>query len=106
MKKLVVLFIIVLLSLFLFIRAVCGIFVIQPMGVIPGGVTIVYWRYNTNIPFITSADRILMDSGKIVSTHGKGEVLINLKPLLQSRALMKLHYSERLFLWSLHGKNE
>lgn len=95
---------IVLISLLffsLFFRICCGLFVIQPMGVLPGGITLVYWRSGTNIPFIASADRILMDSGKVISTHGNGEVLVALKPMLQSKTFMKLNYSERLFLWSL-----
>lgn len=47
----------------IFFRVFCGIFIIQPIGAIPEGATIVYWRSGLNVPFIASADGLLVKSG-------------------------------------------
>lgn len=95
--------------LFLFIvgicfRLFCGIFVIQPIGAIPKGATIVYWRTGLNLPFISSADGILEESGAGVSLLGRGMVLGNLAGPIREKEIIRFGYSERLYLYSTGGK--
>ncbi|SMD02235.1 hypothetical protein SAMN02746065_1221 [Desulfocicer vacuolatum DSM 3385] len=71
-----------LLSAIMF-RIICGIFVVQPMGAIPEGVSIVYFRFGLNMPFIASADGILDEFGAGVSLLGRGLVF----PMCQDSCL-------------------
>ncbi len=84
----------------LFFISFCGIFVIQPIGAIPNGVTIVYWRSGLNLPFIASADGLLDRTGVGVSLLGRGLMLGGLADIIKSRELFRLPYSEILYLWS------
>lgn len=91
-----------------FIGVVCmrlflGIFVIQPIGAIPEGVTIVYWRVGLNLPFIASADGILGTSEAGVSLLGRGILLAKLAEPIIERRLLRMPYSETLYLWSTGG---
>ena len=103
MKKLFsfVFFIIILLVLF---RIFCGIFVIQPIGAVPNGITIVYWRFGLNIPFISSVDGLLEESGTGVSLLGRGIMFAGITKPIMERKIIKLKYSETLYLWSTGGK--
>jgi hypothetical protein len=87
-----------------FFRLFCGVFVIQPLGAIPEGATIVYWRANLNMPFIASADGLLEDSGAGVSLLGRGLMLAKLAGPIKERELFRFGYSELLYLWSTGGK--
>ena len=93
-----------LLGLLLFIRIFCGIFVIQPIGAIPEGVTIVYWRTGLNLPFVTSADGFLIDSGVGISLLSRGMTLAKLSEPILEKEIMRFSYSETLYLWSTGGK--
>lgn len=95
---------ITLVATMLFFRVFCGIFVVQPIGAIPDGVTIVYWRSGMNISFIASADGILHKSGDGVSLFGRGAVLAALSETLNDRAIVRLGYSRTLYLWSTGGR--
>ena len=94
----------VFLGLALFFRLFCGIFVIQPIGAIPEGATIVYWRNGLNIPFIASADGMLSDSDAGVSLMGRGVLLAALAEPLIDRQIWRFRYSEMLYLRSTRGK--
>lgn len=85
-------------------RLCFGIFVIQPMGAIPEGATIVYWRIGMNTPFIASADGLLEESGMGVSILGRGMMLAKLAQPIRDREVFRCGYSERLYLWSTNGK--
>lgn len=82
----------------------CGIFVIQPIGAIPDGVTIVYWRIGTKMPFVSSADGLLEESGSGVSLLGRGAVLAGVAEPITERELFRFGYSRTLYLWSTGGK--
>ena len=103
MKKLlyILLALIVLGSVF---RMFCGIFVIQPMGAVPEGATIIYWRSGLNLPFISSADGLLDESGAGVSLLGRGMFLAKLAGPITEREIFRLGYSETIYLWSTNGK--
>lgn len=82
----------------------CGIFVIQPIGAIPDGTTIVYWRHGTSMPFIASADGLLASKGEGVSLLGRGVVLAALAKPIKEKEIFRLGYSETIYLWSTGGK--
>jgi len=84
-------------------RIFCGVFVVQPIGAIPEGVTIVYWRHGLNLPFISSPDGILENSGLGVSLLGRGMVLGTLADPILERELFRVRYSETLYTWSTGG---
>lgn len=91
-------------AVILFIRFFLGVFVIQPIGAIPEGTTIVYWRSGLNLPFIASADGLLEESGAGVSLLGRGLFLAKLAEPIKEREFFRFGYSESLYLWSTGGK--
>ena len=92
------------ICLVLFFSLFCGIFVIQPIGAIPEGVTIVYWRSGLNMPFVASADGLLETTGTGVSLLGRGVVLGGVAETIKSRELFRIPYFEFLYLISTGGK--
>lgn len=99
----IVLLVCFLLCLAIFFRLFLGIFVIQPIGVIPEGTTIVYWRAGLNVPFVASADGVLAKSGAGVSLLGRGFLLAKLAEPITQREIFRLGYSETLYLLSTGG---
>jgi len=81
-----------------------GLFVIQPIGAIPEGATILYWRHGTNLPFISSPDGLLLNKGQGVSLLGRVVVLGVVGKLLEKRKIIVLPYSRTLYLISTGGK--
>jgi hypothetical protein len=104
MKKLSITAFIFLLCAGIIFRLFCGLFVIQPIGAIPSGATLVYWRAGLNLPFICSADGLLKKSGAGVSLLGRGMVLAKVSKPILDRKIMKFEYSETLYLWSTGGE--
>ena len=91
-------------TVFIFFRVFCGIFVIQPIGAIPNGATIIYWRYNIGLPFISSADGLLDKTESGVTLFGRAIFIGQLsKPILENK-IFQFGYSETLYLWSTDGK--
>ena len=102
MKKLFYILLVLIVLGFVF-RIFCGVFVIQPIGAIPEGATIIYWRSELNLPFISSADGLLDESGAGVSILGRGMLLAKLADPITEREIFRLGYSETLYLWSTNG---
>lgn len=94
---------ILVIAVFLFIRVFMGFFVIQPMGAIPDGATIVYWRTDLNLPFISSADGMILKNGGEVSLLSRGITLGAMAEPIMDRKILRLGYSETLYLWSTGG---
>lgn len=82
-----------------------GLFVIQPMGALPEGVTIWFNRYGTNLPFICSADGLLLKSMGNVSLLGRMIFLGEFAKLLNEKEIMRFPYSETLYLFSTNGQH-
>lgn len=82
----------------------CGFFVIQPIGAIPEGATVVYFRFNTNMPFISSADGMLETTGAGVSLLGRGIALGAIAKSIEDKKICSLPYSKTLYLISTGGK--
>lgn len=91
-------------ALALLTRLFLGVFVIQPIGAIPDGTTIVYWRSGLNMPFVASADGLLEKSGAGVSLLGRGLFLAKLAEPIKEREIFRFGYSETIYLWSTEGK--
>lgn len=104
MNKSISAFLVLLFCLVIFFRIFCGVFVIQPIGAIPDGATIIYWRNGMNLPFIASADGLLEERGASVSLLGRGLLLGELAKPIKEREILRIGYSKRLYLWSTGGK--
>ena len=81
-----------------------GFFVIQPMGALPEGATVWYWRYGTRLPFISSADGLLVDKQGGVSLLGREFVLATLVEPITEVKIASLPYSKTLYLISTKGR--
>lgn len=100
MKKLVI-----FLSVFVVVSVVAytqlTLFVVQPMGAVPEGKTIVMLRMNKT-KFVDSPDALCERTQGGVNLICRGIVLG--KVLEKSKILMRLPYSESLYLISTDGK--
>lgn len=80
-----------------------GVFVIQPIGALPEGATIVYYRLGLNLPFVSSADGLLLEKSGSVNLFGRGMMMAALsKPILE-RKIIALPYSHTFYLISTGG---
>lgn len=104
MKKKGFTFLGLMLIIGILFRLFCGIFVIQPIGALPEGTTIIYWRGAMNMPFVASADGLLDESGAGVSLLGRGLILAKVAKPITDREIFRFGYSETLYLWSTDGK--
>ena len=100
-KKFVLL--IVLLSVLATTYFGTGFFVIQPIGAIPEGRTIWYVRMGLNIPFVSSADGILLKKDTGVSLLGRAMMMSSVLDLIDDKILLKLPYSKTLYKISTNG---
>jgi hypothetical protein len=81
-----------------------GFFVIQPIGAIPEGVTIMYFRLGLNVSFITSPDGILIDNDQDVSILGRMIIMGKFGEIVINRKILSLPYSDSMYLISTRGK--
>jgi len=91
-------------SVVLFVRLCLGFFVIQPIGLIPKGTTIVYWRLGTNYDFVESADGIVKKTGLGLSLWTRAIALGTIAEPIMKRELFRMAYSEFLYLTSTNGE--
>ncbi len=80
-----------------------GFFVIQPIGALPEGATVWYWRYGTKLPFVCSADGLLLKTQGGVSLLGRAAALAALAETIKERKIASLPYSRTLYLISTKG---
>ena len=85
-------------------RLTLGIFVTQPIGAVPEGVTVVYWRVGLDLPFIVSADGMALEAAGGVSILARGIFLGQLAETIADRRLANLPYSRWLYLRSTGGR--
>jgi hypothetical protein len=98
MKKFVIASAVVLIFYFSF-----GFFVIQPIGAVPKGATIFYFRLGMNTSFISSADGIILDSDQEVSLLSRLMVMGAFAESAKNRKIITLPYSKSLYLISTGG---
>jgi hypothetical protein len=90
-----------------------GLFIVHPLGTTSEGSTYIYWRPGSELPFISSADGLLLDkaaakqSGKgkpdAITPAARGEALSTTSDLVLQRRILKLPYSRELYLMSTDG---
>jgi len=104
MKKIFIYIGIFLFLIFLVFRFSCGILVIQPIGFIPEGKTIIYYKgKDLDLPFIASADGILNERDGGVSILSRGVLLGELGEKIKGKIILRLPYSKTLYLYSTNG---
>ena len=98
--------ILLLLLFILIIYLTMGLFVIQPIGAIPEGTTILYWRYDTKLPFISSADGLLLKAkgNQGFSLFERGMMLGAIGKIMEDRKIANLPYIKVLYLISTGGQ--
>ena len=79
-----------------------GIFVIQPIGALPDGVTFIYHSRNPELPFITSPDGLCLELQGSVTLFCRMSGLTAGVELLD-RKIIKLPYIHWLYLRSTGG---
>ena len=77
------------------------LFVVQPIGAVPEGRTVVIWRLNT-MKFVDSADAWCERQMGGVNLLCRGAVLAKLGN--EDVIIVRLPYSETLYLWSTGGR--
>ena len=101
MKLSVVVMLIGMAAVITFAATQLTLFVVQPIGAVPEGRTVVMWRLNT-MKFVDSADAWcerqmggvnLLCRGAVLGKLGNKDVII-----------ARLPYSEILYLWSTGGR--
>ena len=103
MKNKILIGIIVSAIVILMGYASLGIFVIQPIGAIPGGASILYLRIGTSLPFISSADGFLLKTTGSVNLFARALVMAKLSEPVLANKITTLPYSKVLYLYSTNG---
>jgi hypothetical protein len=79
------------------------VFVVQPIGSLPEGRTVVLWRQSGNLKFLDSADAVCDRAMHGVSLLCRGVTLAAV--VKNNPILVRLPYSETLYLASTNGKS-
>lgn len=82
-----------------------GIFVIQPIGAIPDGVTVIYVGRGDGMQFIDSPDAMCLRNRGGVSLLCRGMAASAFVEKLGDGILLRLPYSEALYLRSTGGES-
>jgi len=88
----------------LFFRFAFGLYVVQPIGAIPEGATIVYWRLGTNMDFVESADGLVLKTGAGLSLLTRGLAISTSASVVADRKVLKLPYSSFLYGLTTNGR--
>ena len=99
-KSLLIFSALILLLIFL---AKPGIFVIQPIGAIPEGITIVYHSRNPAMSFISSPDGMCLQNNLAVTLLCR-VIALNAASELSDRIVLRLPYNHWAYLISTGGR--
>lgn len=102
-KKVIIWAIIILLLLGVY--TLTGFFVVQPISAVPNWVTIWYLRYQTNLPFISSADGLSLDRVWSVSLLSRGVALKSASEAFEGKIIARLPYMDFLYSISTDWQN-
>ena len=83
-----------------------GFFVYEPIGDLPEGGTIWYWRNGLDIDFISSADGMLIKEGIAFSFLSRPIMLIKTLEVIDGRDIANFPYSDFLFRYSTREKSD
>lgn len=81
-----------------------GFFVVQPIGAIPEGTTVWYWRAGLDLPFITSPDGFALDRTDELSLLSRMSAMTTLNEAIEGRIIARLPYIEWMYLRSTDGR--
>ena len=87
-----------------FIYFFTGFFVVQPIGAIPEGVTIWYFRNDINLPFISSPDGIMLEKEGHVNLLGRAIILSSVMDSLEGKRICNLPYQKWMYKISTKGQ--
>jgi hypothetical protein len=80
-----------------------GVFVQQPIGFAPEGVTLIYYGRPSTLPLIASADGMCLQSQGYVSVWCRLGALAGITGL-KDHIIVRLPYSETAYLWTTGGQ--
>lgn len=101
-KKGIVLLLVVAIMAFIYFFT--GFFVVQPIGAIPEGVTIWYFRNDINLPFISSPDGIMLEKEGHVNLLGRAIILSSVMDSLEGKRICNLPYQKWMYKISTKGQ--
>lgn len=93
------------IALLVFVYVFTGFFAIQPIGAIPDGVTIWYFRIGSKMPFISSPDGMQVKAQGFVNLFGRMAAIGAFVDNFEKKIIARLPYSRALYLKSTGGKN-
>jgi hypothetical protein len=87
-----------------------GLFIVHPLGASSEGATYLFWRPGSEMPFISSADGLLLQKSDAkkkepITADARGAALGKTSDFVLKRRLLKLPYSRELYLHSTGGVN-
>lgn len=83
-----------------------GVFIIQPIGMLPEGQTIIYVRYGYNMDFIESVDNMLYKANVGNSLLGYALAYGIFGEIIKDKKVLRLPYSETLYNLSISDKSK
>ena len=101
-KKGIVLLLVVAIMAFIYFFT--RFFVVQPIGAIPEGVTIWYFRNDINLPFISSPDGIMLEKEGHVNLLGRAIILSSVMDSLEGKRICNLPYQKWMYKISTKGQ--
>jgi hypothetical protein len=93
--------ILLLIGAFFFLT---GFVVIQPIGAIPDGITIWYFRAGLNLPFITSPDGFSLKTTGQLSLMSRMMTMAAITEAIEDRIILRLPYSNFFYHISTGGQ--
>jgi hypothetical protein len=80
-----------------------GFFVVQPIGMLPEGLTLWYFRVGIELPFITSPDGFLLKKQGGVSLLTRAIASGQMLEMVRARQILRLPYIKAFYLVSTGG---
>jgi hypothetical protein len=80
-----------------------GIFVVQPIGAVPDGVTIIYTSRGGEMPFVSSGDGMCLQKLGSVNLLCRGAAMSGFMKTFEDHIVLRMPYSEWLYLQSTDG---
>jgi hypothetical protein len=82
-----------------------GFFAVPPIGAVPEGVTIWYFRSGLNIPFTSSPDSLAMDESGRLSLMGRASGIAAFMDVAEDRIIARLPFSRAIYQRSTGGRS-
>lgn len=93
------------LVVFLILVFICtGFYVIQPIGALPEGITVWYFRVGLDLPFITSPDGYSLKKEGKVSLLNRLNSMAEIIEATKDRIILRLPYIKQFYFISTGGK--